>query len=87
MKQLSYPKKSETWVKLYHSPISEWDKFFTAAAFKISEEENINCIIFVILWAYGTGIYNFDINLIIQLDLPMSFDTMIERINYVRKKK
>lgn len=61
MKQLGYSKGFDKWIKSYHSSMSEWDKSLIAKAFKISREENSECIIFVAINAYGIGIGNPDI--------------------------
>ncbi|MCJ1471089.1 hypothetical protein MMC07_009737, partial [Pseudocyphellaria aurata] len=42
--------------------------------------ENTECMILVVTDAYGMGIDNPDIALVIQWDLPLSFDTMIQRM-------
>ena len=50
----------------YHSAMSDWDKSLTAAAFKVNEKENTECIILVPTDAYGMGIDNPDIKVVIQ---------------------
>lgn len=77
MKQLGYPKGSDKWVRPCYSAMSDWDKSLIAKVFKTCAEENPECIIFVATDAYGMGINNPDIKLVIQWDLPMSFDSII----------
>lgn len=86
MKQLGYPEGSDRWIRPYHSAMSEWDKSLIAAAFKINGEENNECVILVATDAYGMGIDNPDIRLIIQWDFPIGFDAMIQRIGRAGRK-
>lgn len=62
------------------------DKQLIAKAFKIHGNENKECIIFVTINAYGMGIDNQDIRLVVQWDLPMSFDSIIQRMGQTGKK-
>lgn len=78
MKQLGYPDSCMTWIRPYYSTMSDWDKNLTAAAFRIPGDENLECTFLVATDAYGMGIDNPDIKLIIQWDLPISFDSMIQ---------
>ena len=80
MKQLNYPAGSATWVRPYHATMPEFDKDLTAKAFQVPGEENIECIILVAPDAYGMGINNPDIRLVVQWDLPINFDSMIQRM-------
>lgn len=57
--------------------MSDWDKGFIAQAFRVKGDENTECTILVATNAYGMGIDNPDIRLVVQWDLPMSFDSMI----------
>lgn len=66
--------------------MSDWDKELTAKAFKISGAENTKCIILVATNAYGMGIDNPDIRLVIQWDLLISFDSMIQRMGLPEEK-
>ncbi len=66
--------------------MSDWDKELIAKAFKINGSENTECTIFVAIDAYGMGIDNPDIRLVIQWDLPISYDSMIQRMGRVGKK-
>lgn len=67
--------------------MSDWDKTIIASAFKIVNEENTKCIILVATDAYGMGIDNPDIRLVIQWDLPLSFDSMIQRMGRAGRKE
>lgn len=86
MTSLGYPAGSNRWIRPYHSAMSDWDKELTAKAFKISGAENTECIILVATDAYGMGINNPDIRLVIQWDLPISFDSMIQRMGRAGRK-
>ena len=66
MRQLSYPEGSDKWIKPYHSAIFDRNKLGIAAIFKMSRDENIKCTIFVATNAYGIGIDNLNIKVIIQ---------------------
>lgn len=57
--------------------MSDWDKELIAKAFKINGSENTKCTILVATDTYGMNIDNLDIRLVIQWDLPISFDSMI----------
>lgn len=65
MKQLGYPKGSDKWIKPYYLSMSEWNKSLIAKAFKVSGEENSEFIILIATNAYGMGIDNPDIRLVI----------------------
>ena len=80
MRRLKYPQGSEEWVRPYFSTMPDLNKAINAEAFKLSGEMNTDCTIFVATDAYGMGIDNPDIKLVIQWDLPMSFDSMIQRM-------
>ena len=64
----------------------DWDKEFIAKAFKTPGNENTECIILVATDAYRMGIDNPDIRLVIQWDLPLSFNSMIQRIGRAGRK-
>lgn len=66
MKHLGYPEESSKWIRPYYSAISDWDKALTAAAFATVAEENTECVIIVATDAYGMGINNPDVKLVIQ---------------------
>lgn len=78
MTQLGYPEASHQWVQPYYSTMSDWDKAIIAKAFKTPDSDNTECIILVATDAYDISIDNPDIKLVIQWDLPMSFDAMIQ---------
>lgn len=86
MKQLRYHESFMTWIRPYYSTMSDWDKNLTAEAFCISKDENLECTILIATDAYGMGIDNSDVKPVIQWDLPISFDSMIQRIGYVGRK-
>ena len=65
MKKLGYLEDSLQWIKPYHSAMFEWVKNLTAEAFGKPEEENNECIILVATNAYGMGINNPDVKLVI----------------------
>lgn len=65
MKQLGYPESFDKWIKPYHLAIFNRDKLRIAAIFKINGDENIECTIFVAINAYGIGIDNLNIKVII----------------------
>lgn len=64
----------------------DWDKSLISNAFKVIGKENTECTILVTTDAYGMGIDNPDIRLVIQWDLPISFDSMIQRIGRAGRK-
>lgn len=66
--------------------MSDWDKSLIANAFKVNGEENTECTILVATDAYGMGIDNPDIKVVIQWDLPTSFDTMIQCMGRAGRK-
>lgn len=77
MKKLGYPPSSHTWIRPYYSAMSEWDKDLTATAFRTPSNQNHACVILVATDAYGMGIDNPDIKLVVQWNFPISFDAMI----------
>ena len=86
IKLLNYPEGSEKWVRPYFSTMSNLDKDITAEVFKIDGDINTKCIILVVTDAYGMGINNPNIKLVIQWDLCMSFDSMIQQMGRARRK-
>lgn len=56
------------------------DKAINAEAFKLDGKINTECTILVATDAHGMGIDNPDIKLVIQWDLPISFDSMIQQM-------
>ena len=87
MKKLGYPDNSFKWIRPYHSVISECDKNLTAEAFRVPGEENTECVILVATDAYGMGIDNPDIKLVVQWDFPILFDLMIQRMGRTERKE
>lgn len=86
MALLGYPVGSDRWIRPYHLAMSDWNKELIAKAFKINEFEKTKYTILVVTNAYGMGIDNPDIRLVIQWDLLISFDSMIQRIGRVGRK-
>lgn len=66
--------------------MSEYDKNLTAEAFRIPGDENTECSILVATDAYGMGIDNPDVRLVVQWDFPISFDSMIQRMGRAGRK-
>lgn len=86
MDKLRYSEKARKWIRPYHSAMSEWDKNLIAQAFSVPGEENTDCTILVATDAYGMSINYPDVRLVIQWDIPLSFDLMIQRIGRAGKK-
>ncbi len=57
--------------------MSEWDKNLNAEAFAKLQSENTKCTICVATDAYEMDIDNQDVRLVVQWDIPLSFDSMI----------
>lgn len=66
--------------------MSEWDKNLTAKAFDKLAKNNNECVILVATDAYGMGINNSDVKLVIQWDLSLLFDSMIQCMGQTGKK-
>lgn len=62
---LHYLEGSEKWVRGYFSTMSKLDKTIVAEVFQIDGNINTDYIIFIVTNAYGIGIYNPNIRLII----------------------
>ena len=86
IKKLGYLDCCSTWIKPYHSTMSDCDKDLIAKAFLVSSDDNLNCIILVATDAYGMGINNPDIKLVIQWDFFITFDAMIQQLGRVGRK-
>lgn len=86
MQMKGFPRGSQNWVRPYYATMSEYDKSLTAEAFRIPGNENQECVILIATDAYGMGIDNPDIKLVIQWDIPVSFDAMIQRIGRAGRK-
>ncbi len=87
MKKLGYPSGYDAWIWRYYSVVSEWDKTIIADAFRMPGDDNgLECVILVATDKYGIGINNPDIRLIVQCDVPISFDVMIQRMGRVSRK-
>lgn len=66
--------------------MSEYDKNLTAEAFRIPGDENNECTIHVATDAYGMGIDNSDVKLVVQWDFPLLFDSMIQQMGRAGRK-
>lgn len=86
MQKLEYSDSFSTWIWHYYAAISDWDKDLTAKAFRIPGDKNMERTILVATDAYGIGIDNPDVRLVIQWDIPFSFDTMIQRMGRAGRK-
>lgn len=58
--------------------MSKWDKNLTSETFRKPTEKNNKWIILVPINAYGIGIDNPDVKLVLQLDIPLSLNSMIQ---------
>lgn len=66
MQNLGYPPMSHNWVRPYYSTISEYDKGLTADAFYVPGiSKELECVILIATDAYGMGIDNPNVKLII----------------------
>lgn len=86
MIQKNFPDDSKSWIKPYFATMSEYDKTMTADEFRVLGEENTECTILVATDAYGMSIDNPDVELVIQWDLPLSYDAMIQRMGCAGRK-
>lgn len=75
-----------TQIRPYYSTMSDWDKSLIVKAFCIPEDENSECTILVVTNAYRMDINNLDVKLIIQWELPILFDSMIQRMSRAGRK-
>ncbi len=66
--------------------MSEWDKSLIANAFAVLGDENMECIILVATDIYGIGFDNPDVKLVIQWDIPLSFDLIIQCMGRAGRK-
>ncbi len=87
MKKLGYLKGLSKWIWLYHSLMSECDKNLIAEAFYIPSNENNKCTILVATDTYRIGIDNSNVKLVMQQDFFLSFDSMIQEISHIERKK
>lgn len=71
---------------IYFSIIFDLDKTINAKAFELIGEKNTECSIFIATNVFKIRIDNPDIKLIIQYDLPMSFDSIIHQISHARRQ-
>lgn len=80
MQILGYPDGCSKWIKPYFSIVSDWDKGLIAKAFCTPGDENPDCTILVATDIYSMAIDNPDVKLVIQWGLPLSFDSMMQRM-------
>lgn len=64
----------------------KWDKNLILKAFSIAGDKNTKYIILVVTDAYGIGLNNPDIMLVIQWDIPITFNLIIQQMSRVGKK-
>ncbi|MCJ1470687.1 hypothetical protein MMC07_009334 [Pseudocyphellaria aurata] len=76
----------KSWIKPYFSAMSDYNKEMTANKFRVPDDENTDCTILVATDAYGMGINNPGVALVVQWDLSLSFDTMIQRMGRAGRK-
>ena len=86
MIKLGYPESSSTWIRPYYSDVSDWDKALIANVFMTPGDSNLECTILIATDVYGIEIDNLDIKLIIQWDIPITFDAMIQRLGGADRK-
>lgn len=65
MKQKNYPDRSRSWAQGFFSIMAEYDKEMTANKFCVPGDENTECTILVATDAYGMGIDNPNVALVI----------------------
>lgn len=80
MNNLGYPDGCSKWIRPYYSIISDWDKGLIAKAFCTPGDKNTECTILVATDTYSMAIDNPDVKLVIQWGLPLSFDSMMQRM-------
>lgn len=56
MRQLGYYKGLDKWIKHYHSTISNQNKSYIAAAFKVCKNKNIKCTILIVIDTYSINV-------------------------------
>lgn len=61
--------------------MSDWNKFFIANTSKINRKENTKYTILIKTDTYGIYINNLDIKVVIQQNLPTSFNIIIQRMD------
>lgn len=64
----------------------DWDKNLIKEALSKPAEKINECVILIAIDTYGMGIDNPDVKLVIQWDIPLLFDSMIQRIGRAGKK-
>lgn len=86
MKKKGYLEQSSRWIRPYNATLSDWTKGITSKAFGARQEKNTDCTMLVATDAYGMGIDNPDVKLVVQWDIPMSFDSMIQQMRRAGRK-
>ena len=76
----------QNWVCLYDVIMSKYNKSLTAKAFWILRNKNQEYVILIATNIYGIGIDYPDIKFVIQWDILVSFDAMIQQMDYVERK-
>lgn len=66
--------------------MSAWDKDLIANLFLQPGDKNMKCTILVATDAYGIGINNLNIKLVMQWDFSITFDAMIQQLRRVGRK-
>lgn len=80
MKILGYPDGCSEWIKPYHCCLSDSYQVLVARAFCTPGDQNPDFIILVATDTYSLAIDNPDVKLVIQWGLPLSFDSMMQRM-------
>ena len=64
--KLGYSEEARKWIRFYHLAMSKWDKNLIAQAFSVLGKENTKCTTLMAIDAYGMGINNLNVWLVIQ---------------------
>lgn len=80
MRKLGYPDGCSEWIKTYHCCNSDGYKVLIAKAFCTPGDQNPDYTILVATDAYSMPIDNPDVKLVIQWGLPLTFESMMQRM-------
>lgn len=80
LKKLRYPDGCSEWIKPYHCCFEDSTQVLFAKAFCTPGDQNPDCTILVVTDAYSMAIDNPDVKLVIQWGLPLSFESMMQRM-------